>query len=165
MTQKEKRILCILCFTLILLAAGILTRYYFQMKQWKIDNSPDPSEVAVAMTGEELTAGYRAVTTQSQIAQTQSGTKTVLSRTFTHKVYSPEGAYLATVTASVIGTITDSEAVITDLTAQLSDEQREGLTLSEHISGNTGTVVLYLNQISACHFQYRLSMDGTLKFL
>ncbi|MBQ3192444.1 MAG: hypothetical protein IJB59_02610 [Oscillospiraceae bacterium] len=165
MTRKETRIFIIICLLLAVLAGVLITRYYFQMKQWKIENSPDPSEVAQAMTGEELTAGYRAVTTESLVSQTQNGSQTVLSRTFTHKIYGPDGAYLATLQSNVIANLTDAEPSVTSVSAKLSDEQRDGLTLSEHVSGDTGTVVLYLNQISACHFQYRVDAEGTIAFV
>ena len=162
MTKRETRILLILFLILSILTGVILTRYYFKMK---VLSSPNPEEVAEAMTGDELPGGYRVITATSQLSKSTSGSKSVCSRTFTHKVFSPAGVYLVTLEVSVTGEAEGESVSIASVNPQFSDEQTDGLTLSQHLSGDTGTVVLYRNQVSVCHFQYRLSSDGMLDFL
>lgn len=111
------------------------------------------------------TSSYSCVTGESETQQTITDSGTVWVKAFSHRVYDPNGEYVVTLTTTVIGTAEDGTAVVSAIRGNLSDAQADGFTVSEHISGDTGTIVLYRNQMSVCHFQYRILSDGSVKFL
>lgn len=96
-----------------------------------------------------------------------SGSDGIAAADFTHRIYNPNYDYIVTLNVSVNGSFDqeDDSATIASVTGVFSDEQIEGLSLSQHLSEDTATIVVYLNQISVCHFQYRLYPDGTIKVL
>lgn len=112
-------------------------------------------------------SSYRCVTGVSEEIQQLSETETAKVKVFAHKIYNPDGEYVVTLTASVTGRYSESEdtASIVSVSGTFSDAQKDGFTLSEHISGDTATIVMYWNQTSVCHFQYRVYSDGTMEFL
>ena len=129
-----------------------------------------PQETTVPPTApagvEEIgNSSYYCTTEQSEQSSQLSGAQTVTATAFSHEIYDPDYEYIATLTAVAAGTISDDDCQITSINATLSEEQAEGLSISEHLSGDTGTVILYRNGISVCHFQYRLYDDGTAEFL
>lgn len=156
MTVKEKRIFLLLFSVLVILAVVMVGWHYLQMKQ-----------VAEALSGEEspIGSGYRCTTTESQLTETQNGSETNLTKIFTHKIYDPSGECLAEVETTFIGNIDAGTASATSVSAVFIKEQRSGLTLSQHCSSDTGTVIIYLNQSGIYYFQYRISTDGTIELL
>lgn len=156
MTVKEKRIFLSFFSVLVILTVALVGWHYLQMNQ-----------AAEALSGEEspIGSGYRCTTTESQLSETQNGSKTVLSKTFTHKIYDPSGEYLAELETTFIGSIDASTASATSVSAVFIEEQRSGLTLSQHCSGDTGTVIVYLNQSGFYYFQYRISINGIIELL
>lgn len=125
-------------------------------------------ETATAVPTEELaeigTSSYYCTTEE---LHEPTGNEGVVSTVFKHSIYDPEHDYIAKLAVTVTGSHSPEEgtASISSISAKLSEEAAEGLTVSEHLSGDTGTVILYRNQMSVCHFQYRLSSEGNIKFL
>ena len=113
------------------------------------------------------TSGYYCITGESEAVDVIGSEDTQRVQVFAHQVFDPQGEYIVTLTATVTGEHSPEEdtAAVTRISASLTNAAIEGVTTSEHISKNTATVVLYWNQTSICHFQYRLYPDGTLEFL
>lgn len=132
------------------------------------DTSTETTEVLGTLpdgAAEIGTSSYSCVTGESIETQSLSETLTAVVKAFSHRIYDPDNEYVVTLTNTVIGIYSSDAAKISSVSGTLSDAETEGFTVSEHVSGDTATVVLYLNNISVCHFQYRISPDGTLEFL
>ena len=162
MTQTEKRCFIIICLFLIILAAGIVTRYYFKVALLAESESVDPSTV---IGSNEIAVGFRCTTDANQTARTENGDFITTANSFQHKIYTADGTYITALTVTVSGSTSPSETKITHLSATLSDEQWSGLTVTEHLTGDTATVLLFQDQLSICHFQYRVIQDGTISYL
>lgn len=156
MTITEKRIYILVLSVLVILAATMVGLYYHRVNQ-----------IAKASSGEEspIGSGYRCTTTESQLTETQNGSKTSLSKTFTHKIYDPSGEQIAELETTFVGNIDTDSASATSVNATFTKEYRSGLTLSQHCSNDTGTVIVYLNQSGFYYFQYRISTNGTIELL
>ena len=156
MTKKETSIIAVFCVILIILAGIILIRYYNRV-----------SEYSAATKNEEIISvtGYHYSTRAKDLIVSENTTDITSRRTFTHRIFTQQNQNLAVVTITVNGSISADNTEISHVSASLADEQMDGLTVSQHISGQTATVVLYVNQISVCHFQYRLLSDGNIEFL
>ena len=154
MTKKQTSLIIVFCAVLLALAGVILVRYYHRV----IDH------YTMAETGEDLIpiAGYTYTTTDEDLSSTEGPDGSTIKRTFTHAVFAPDGSKLTTVTVTVSGNISNDSSSISHISTSLSEEQSNVLTISEHLSRETATVVLYVNQISVCHFQYRLSPEGSI---
>ena len=151
MTQSEKRFLTIISITLIILTCVILARNLLQ--------------VSKSHPNEEITVGYHCTTDNSELSLTKNGDFIASSITFTHSVSTAEGNKLTDLTVAVNGSVSPAESSITHISAQLSDQQWDGLTVSELTTADTATVILFQDQLSICHFQYRIFPDGRIKFL
>lgn len=108
---------------------------------------------------------YSCITGESETHETASAEGTVYVKAFAHKIYNSEKDYIVTLTTTITASATDSGITLSSITGDLTEAESDGLTVSEHISGDTGTVVLYWNQMSVCHFQYRVSSDGSFELL
>lgn len=110
------------------------------------------------------TSGYFCVTEEKQEPTESDGINCAV---FFHKVYDPDAEYLTTLTVTILGSYDEStqSASIPNISVSLSDDTIEGLSTSQHLSGDTATVILYRNQMSVCHFQYRVYPDGTISLL
>lgn len=133
-------------------------------------DSRDPAEnVETAPAGavEIGNSSYSCVTGESEKQSASSETGDVNVKAFAHQIYDPNNEYIVTLTATVTWpNPSDADTPkMEGISGSLSDAQIDGLTLSEHLAGDTGTIVVYLNQISICHFQYRLSSDGSVELL
>ena len=160
MTKNETCIFDVFCVILLVLAGFILTRYYHRVSDYyATPESPESSEEQIPISGCTYT------TVCGELIRNENPDGSSSRRTFTHEVSTPENHPLAVIAVTVTGSISTDSLAVTHISTSLSEEQQEGLTVSEHISGETATVVLYINQISVCHFQYRLSTDGSIVFL
>lgn len=148
MTQSEKHLAVVLGIALIILSVLILTPNKKQM----------PSQ-------EKITVGYHCSTVSSESTQTQNGDTTTSVRTYTHSIYTSEGNKLTDLTVTVSGITSPSECAVSHISALLTDQQWDGLTVSEHTAADTGTVILFQDQLSVCHFQYRISPGGEICYL
>lgn len=133
-------------------------------------DSQDPAEnVETAPAGavEIGNSSYSCITGESerQIASSETGEVNV--KAFAHQIYDPNNEYIVTLTTTVTWPTPSGEGTpeMESISGALSDAQIDGLTLSEHLADNIGTVVVYLNRISVCYFQYRISSDGTVELL
>ena len=160
MTTKEKRLIAVFCAVLLILAGCILLRYYKRVSSYYAS-----AENSASIESPAYLTGYHYSTTVSEITHTVDPDGTTFRRTFTHEVYTQDDRDFVTVTVSVTGNISSKATAISHISTSLSNIQLDGLTVSEHISGETATVVLYVNQISVCHFQYRLTADGSIDHL
>ena len=160
MEKKEIRIIAIFCSVLLILAGCILLRYYNRVSNYyaAIENSA-ANEVSTYLTG------YHHTTTASQLTKTEDPDGVTSRKTFIHEVFTQDNQDVVTVTVSITGNISTENRNISHISTSLSEEQLNGLTFSEHLSGEAATVVLYVNQISICHFQYRLTSDGSIDCL
>ena len=156
MTRKEKRILTVICTVMLAAAVLILIRFYHTATGRTNDLSAE---------SRDFSTGYRCSTEASEQSKTVTADAATIKRTFTHKLYTPENNYLVTATITVTGMVSGDNKTITHLSTSLSGNESEGLTISEHITEDTATVILYRNQFSVCHLQYRISQDGTIAFL
>ena len=103
-------------------------------------------------------SAYFCITTQSE--------QTVTATAFVHQIFDPDGEPLVTLTTVAAGVLSnDGTCQMSKISGTLSEEQSQGITYSTHLSGDTGTIILYRSNISACHFQYRIHEDGTIEFL
>lgn len=132
----------------------------------------EPPEETTANTEPYLateigTSSYYCITGESKEQAVDSDTGTVTVKAFSHKIYNPNQEYVITLTTTVTGSCSAEEASaqVTKISGTLSDAQMDGFALSEHVSGDTGTIVVYLNGISVCHFQYRIYSDGNIEFI
>ena len=125
-------------------------------------------ETAATIPTESLpeigTSGYFCLTEE---LHEPTGSETVSCTVFRHKIYDPDRDPLLTLTVTVTGSYQTAEntASILNLSVTQTDETADGLSTSQHLSGDTATVILYRNQLSVCHFQYRISPDGTISLL
>ena len=156
MTVKEKRIYLLILSVLVILAVTMVALYYHRVNQ-----------IAEALSGEEspIGLGYRCTTTESQLTETQNGSIISLSKPFTHKIYDPSGELIAELETTFVGNIDTDSASATSVNAAFTKEYRSGLTLSQHCSSDTGTVIVYSNQSCFYYFQYRISTNGTIELL
>ena len=160
MTKNETCIFAVFCVILLVLAGFILTRYYHRVSDYyAAQERPEISEERIPISGCTYT------TASGELIVSENPDGNTSRRTFTHEVSTPENHPLAVISVTVTGSISSDSLAVTHISTSLSEEYQEGLTVSEHISGETATVVLYVNQISVCHFQYRLSTDGSIVFL
>ena len=165
MKEKAKYILLPILAAVIVIGAALFL--------WHArDNSLPEETSATAETADPLTvseigaSSYYCITVESEETEQITEEDTIAkARAFSHKIYNPNYAYIGTLTTVAAGTADGESCKMASVSGELSDEQMDGLTLSEHLSGDTGTVVLYLNQVSVCHFQYLLYPDGTVEFL
>ena len=160
MTTKGKGFIIFFCAVLLVLAACILLRYYHRVSNYyaTVENTA-ASDLSAYLTG------YHYTTTASQLTTAEDPDGITSRKTFIHEVYTQDNQDFVTVTVSITGNISSENSTISHISTSLSEAQLDGLTISEHLSGETATVVLYVNQISVCHFQYRLSSDGTINCL
>ena len=160
MTKSEKYIFTVFCVILLVLAGFILIRYYHRVSDaYALSQNQEISEEHIPISG------YTYTTESSELVRSENSEGNTAKRTFTHTVFTPENNALAVLTITVTGNTSADSFTISHISTSLSQQHQEGLTVSEHISGETATVVLYLNQISVCHFQYRLSTDGSIIIL
>ena len=160
MEKKEIRIIAIFCAVLLVLAGCILLRYYH-----RISNYYATIENAAANDISAYLTGFHYTTTNSQLTTSEDPDGTTSRRTFTHTVYTQDDRDFITVTVNITGNIASDNIDISHISTSLSEDHPENLTVSEHLFGETATVILYINQISICHFQYRLSADGSIDHL
>lgn len=159
MTKNEKRMLTVFCLILAALTGCILLRYYHRVTQIAtLESQQSPEE-------QRSLIGYHYTTTAAQLTKSEDPEGKTSRRTFTHAVFTPDEQDLATVTVTVSGALSGERSGISHISTSLTEEEMDGLTISEHISGQTATIVLYMNQISVCHFQYRLASDGSIDSL
>ena len=131
-----------------------------------IEHSGGSGVLAVTENDEIISVtGYHYNTTANDFIVSENTTGITSRRTFTHRIFTQQNQNLAVVTVTVNGSISADNTEISHVSASLSDEQMDSLNISQHISGQTATVVLYVNQISVCHFQYRLLSDGDIELL
>jgi hypothetical protein len=160
MTKNEKSIIAVFCLILLVLAGFILVRYYHRVNDsYALSGSTETAEEQIPI------AGYTCSTTSGDLSRSEDSDNCTAKRTFTHEVYTPDGDHLTTVAVTVTGSISSDSFAISHISTSLAKEANPVLTVSEHLSDETATVVLYLNQISICHFQYRLSSDGSVDYL
>lgn len=156
--QNAKKFIWILAGALCAVILAFLLATHFR-------SSPTtPSEEALSAT-EIGTSTYTCVTTASEVTTQESPEGTIQSKTFSHNIYDAGGTFIATLHSDVTGILADESASITSISSNLSETAKSGMTLSEHISGNTATIIVYINNLSICYFQYRLHGDGTLELL
>lgn len=160
MEKKEKCMIVIFCAVLLVLAAFILLQYYN-----RISNYYTEPKNSVSIQEPAYLIGYHYATTASEITQTEDPDGTTSRRTFTHKVYTQDNQDFVTITVNITGNITSDSIDISHISTSLSGDHPENLTVSEHLFGETATVILYINQISICHFQYRLTANGSIDHL
>lgn len=131
------------------------------------EDTPEIMQTMPAGAAEIGSSSYRCITGESEQTQQLSDGRTAKVKAFAHRIYNPNGEYVVTLTTAVTGVYSPGEdaAEIVDVSHVLSDAKMDGVSVSGHFSGDTATVVVYLNKVSVCHFQYRLSPDGTLEFL
>ena len=112
-------------------------------------------------------SSYSCVTGTSENNRQISESETANVKAYAHVIYNPSNEYIVTLTTTFVCSSTDggNRFEIMEISASLSDAQIDGLTISEHRSDDTATIVLYLNQMSICYFQYRLSSDGTIEII
>ena len=148
MTKKDKRIIVAFCAFLLVLAGCILLRYYNRVSNYyaTFENSATAEDPAYL-------TGYYYTTSNSELTKAEDPDTITSKKTFIHQVYDQDEQHFVTVTVSITGSISSENRVISHI------------SISEHLSGETGTVVLYVNQISVCHFQYRLTPDGSIDCL
>ena len=151
MTQSEKRLLAIISIALLILSGCILIHSYMRISENR--------------SLEETIYGYYSNTESTQHMQTQNGDTVTSAITFAHSIYTSEQIHLADLAVTVKGVISPTNCTISHLSATLSEKQWDGLTVSEHITNDTATVILFLDQLSICHFQYRIFPDGNISFL
>ena len=160
MTTKDKRFIVVFCAVLMVLTGCILLRYYNRVSTYyaTFENSATAGDPAYL-------TGYYYTTSNSELTKAANPDGTTSKITFIHQVYDQDEQDFVAVTVSITGNISSENRVISHISTSLSDESLVGLTISEHISGEAATVILYVNQISVCHFQYRLYSDGTIDCL
>ena len=160
MTKKDKRFIVVFCAVLLVLAGCILLRYYNRISNYyaTLENTATAGDPAYL-------TGYYYTTSNSELTKAEDPDTITSKKTFIHQVYDQDEQHFVTVTVSITGSISSENRVISHISTSLSDTQMDGMTISEHLSGETGTVVLYVNQISVCHFQYRLTPDGSIDCL
>lgn len=108
---------------------------------------------------------YSCITGESEMQEAVTENGTVMVKAFSHKIYDPMEEYMVTLTTVLTFPAGESGTEFSSVSGSLSDAQAEGFTISEHVSGDTATIVLYRNQLSVCHLQYRIHKDGTIEFL
>ena len=160
MTTKEKRLIAVFCIVLLVIAVCILLRYYNRVSSYYA-----VADHSTAIKDTAYLTGYHYTTVGSEITKTENPDGFTSKRTFTHAVYTQDNQDFVTITVSVTGNISGAATAISHITTSLSEAAPDTLTISEHLSVETATVVLYVNQISVCHFQYRLSADGSIDHL
>ena len=160
MTTKDKHFIVIFCAVLLVIAGCILLRYYH-----RVSNYYATAENSAASNISAYLTGYHYTTTASPLTTDEDPDGIASRKTFIHQVYDQEKEHFVTVTVSITGNISTENSTISHISTSLSEAQLDGLTISEHLSGETATVVLYVNQISVCHFLYRLSADGAIDHL
>ena len=160
MEKKDKRVLAIFCTLLLILAGCILLWYYNH-----VSNYYATLENTVTAEDPAYLTGYHYTTTASQLTTTEDPNGIASRKIFIHEVYTQDDQDFVTVTVSITGNISTKNSTISHISTSLSEAQLDGLTISEHLSGETATVILYVNQISVCHFQYRQSADGSIDCL
>lgn len=109
-------------------------------------------------------SSYSCITGTSEKTVQLSEAETARVSSFAHMIYDPNNKYICTLSNTIVS-ISPDNASISEVKASLSDTQIDGLSVSEHLSDNTATVIVYLNQMSVCHFQYKLSSDGIIEFV
>lgn len=112
-------------------------------------------------------SAFQCVTGESEAQLADSDGGTLFLKAFVHKIYDSEAEPTVTLTVSLAGTYGQEggTAAFTEVSGSLTEAAAEDLTISEHLSGDTATVILYMSGVSVCHFQYRLSADGTISLL
>ena len=151
MSRNEKRLLSIISIALVMLACSILARKYFM--------------ISYSAPREELAAGFHCVTDVSQPIQTHDGDIITASQTFLHNIYTSEEHDIADLHVTVTASVTPSGCTISHISTSLSNQQWDGLTVSDLTAADTATVILFQDQLSICHFQYRISPDGEIEYL
>ena len=160
MTKKEKYIITVFCLILLALAGFMTLRYYHRVSAYyaaSVYQETAQSQIPIT--------GYEFSTIAGDLTTIEHPDGITSRKTFTHKIVAPDGQDFAAITITVTGNIAKGSGEFTHISTSLNEEIQDGLTVSEHISGQTATIVLYMNQISVCHFQYRLSTDGSIVFL
>ena len=160
MTTKEKRLIAVFCAVLLILAGCILLRYYKRVSSYYAS-----AENSASIESPAYLTGYHYSTTVSEITHTVDPDGTTFRRTFTHEVYTQDDRDFVTVTVNITGNIANDNICISHISTSLSEDHPENLTVSEHLFRETATVILYINKISICHFQYRLTADGSIDHL
>ena len=160
MTTKDKRFIIFFCAVLLVLAGCILLRYYH-----RVSNYYATAENSAASNISAYLTGYHYTTTASQLTTAEDPDGITSRKTFIHEIYTQDNQDFVTVTVSITGNIANDNIGISHISTSLSEDHPENLTVSEHLFGETATVILYINKISICHFQYRLSADGSIDHL
>ena len=157
MTTKDKRLIAVFSAVLLVLAGCILLRYYKHVSNYyaAVENSRSIEDPAYL-------TGYHYTTKSSQLTKTENPDGITSRKTFIHEVYAQDDQNLVTITVTITGNNSSENSTISHISTSLSEERLDSLNISEHLSGETATVILYVNQISVCHFQYRLSSDGSI---
>lgn len=127
-------------------------------------NATEPPETLPPGAVKIGISSYSCITGTSEKTVELSEDETAKVSSFAHMIYNPDNQYICTLSNTIVS-VSPDDAAISEVEASLSDMQIDGLTVSEHLSDNTATVIVYLNQMSVCHFQYRLSSDGTIEFI
>ena len=151
MNRTTKLILALVCIISLIMAVNILTRG---------DSSSSDSAPS-----QELTVGYRCTTDASDLEKTHTEDSITSIRTFKHSIYTSEGSKLTDLSVTVTGNVSPSLCAVSHLSALLSQQQWDGLTVTEHTVADTATIILFHDQLSVCHFQYRVTADGEIIFL
>ena len=151
MTQSEKRLLTILSILLLILTVSVLTRTYFKTE--------------TNDSYEEISIGFHCSTDIARDTQTQDGDTVTSVKSVNHSIYTSEGSKLTDLCVTVTGSVTPAECGISHISTSLSDQQWDGLRVSELTAQDTATVILFQDQLSVCHFQYRISQNGEINFL
>lgn len=153
--SNDMRKYTILIFALLLFLCGCTTQQ---------PQETTASTEAFAAT-EIGNSAYSCITGESEIQEVTSDGEAVMVKAFSHKIYDPDNEYVVTLTTAVTFPAEEGVSEITAVSGSLSDAQADGFTVSEHLSGDTATIVVYRNQMSVCHFQYRVYSDGSVELL
>ncbi|TZE82315.1 hypothetical protein [Calorimonas adulescens] len=123
-----------------------------------IVTTPVEQENDYVIESEPVEVGLEGVDGPGSVPEKQA------SVTFSHKVYDRDGVLIATVYSTVTGWYSevDKWSEISSITAEITGELAHDFTYTTSKSGNTGTLKLYFNGLSAGTFNYRINYHGEI---
>lgn len=86
------------------------------------------------------------------------------SATFSHKIYDRNGILMATAYVTVKGVYSEAEqwSEITDITAKFEGDFAHDFSYDSNISGDTGTIYIYFNELGLGSFRYKIYYNGRI---
>lgn len=87
------------------------------------------------------------------------------TKVFSHKIVDRNGAVMAIVYSTVTGVYSEVEhtAYLTSISGNPTGEFAYALSCSSSISGNTGSLNVYLHGVLACSLSYKIETNGTIQ--